>query len=58
MNPLADTIIAKLRQCTTAGEIERLASGNRSEVMAMKETDPARFWHVVNAKAYYLKWMK
>lgn len=55
MNPLADTILDCLRTCTTAGDIHRVADQYRAEVMAMKGTDPARFHHIVNAKAYYLE---
>jgi len=50
MNPLADTIIAELDAATDAEEIHRIADRRRSEVMAMKETDTARFHHIVNMK--------
>lgn len=55
MNPTADTILAKLRDCATAADIEAVASQHRAEVIAMRTADPARFHHVVNAKAYYLE---
>ena len=58
MNPLADLILERIRQATTAGEIERIADEHRAEVMAMKATDTARHNHIVNAKAYYLKQMR
>lgn len=55
MNPAADTILAKLRNSATAADIEAVASKHRAEVMAMRTSDPARYHHIVNAKAYYLK---
>tara|TARA_R100001230_G_C5645069_1_gene150770 strand:- start:309 stop:500 length:192 start_codon:yes stop_codon:yes gene_type:complete len=58
MNLTADTILAKLRDCTTAAEIEAVANHHRAEVIAMRTADPARFHHVVNAKAYYLERLK
>lgn len=53
MPDLAATIISKLREAKNAGEIEQIASTYRAEVLKMKGT--ARFHHIVNAKAYYLK---
>ena len=53
MNPLADTIIDRLRTCKTAGDIHSVADHYRADVVAMKGT--ARYHHIVNAKAYYLE---
>jgi len=50
MNPLADTILAELDAAMDAAEIHRIADRRRSEVMAMRDTDPARFHHIVNMK--------
>lgn len=55
MNPTADRILAKLRDSATAADIHAVADRHRAEVVAMKTSDPARFHHVVNAKAYYLE---
>ena len=50
MNPLAEIILAELRDAETVDEIHSIADRRRSEVMAMKETDTARFHHIVNMK--------
>lgn len=58
MNPLADTIIQCLRDATTAAEIEAVATKYRADVAKMKDSDPARWHHVVNAKRIYMQRLK
>ena len=58
MNPTADIILAALRSCATPADVEAVANKHRAEVVAMRASDPARFHHVVNAKAYYLKGLR
>jgi len=58
MNPTADAAIAEFRACTTAEQIERTAAKYRAQVMAMKDSDPARYHHVLNAKRWYMKGLK
>ena len=55
MNPTADAILAAIRACGTTAEINAVADKHRAAVMAMRKSDPARFHHIVNAKAYYLE---
>jgi len=58
MNATADMILANLRTSATAADIHAVADNHRAEVMAMRKSDPARFHHIVNAKAYYLERLK
>lgn len=57
-NPIADAAIAEFRACTTAAEIEAVATKYRAEVIKMEVTDPERWRHVVNAKRIYMKRIK
>jgi len=50
MNPLAEIILKELRDAETVHEVHSIADRRRSEVMAMKDTDTARFHHIVNMK--------
>jgi len=55
MNPLAEIILAELRDAETADEVHSIAAKRRAEVMAMKDTDTARFHHIVNMKKLRLE---
>ena len=58
MNPTADIILAALRSCATPADVEAVANKHRAEVVAMRASDPVRYTHIINAKAYYLEGLR